>query len=68
MKLSFNNRDLFNQMHPEYQINCWDAGWYQIKGLLKEFHKAELESFNKLYKVLEDKMCPMVYELGFLKK
>lgn len=68
VKLSFNSRDLFNQMHPEYQINCWDAGWYQIKGLLKEFHKDELEEFNKLYKKLEDKMRPMVYELGFLKK
>lgn len=68
VKLSFNSRELFNQMHPEYQINCWDAGWYQIKGLLKEFHKEELEEFNKLYKKLEDKMRPMVYDLGFLKK
>ena len=68
VKLSFNSRDLFNQMQPEYQINCWDAGWYQIKGLLKEFHKDDLEEFNKLYKKLEDKMRPMVYELGFLKK
>jgi len=68
VKLSFNSRDLFNQMHPEYQINCWDAGWYQIKSLLKDFHKDDLEEFNKLYKKLEDKMRPMVYELGFLKK
>lgn len=56
VKLFFNSRDLFNQTHPEYQINCWDAGWYQIKGLLKEFHKDDLEEFNKLYKKLEDKM------------
>lgn len=68
VKSSFKNRELFNQEHPEYQINCWDAGWYQIKGLLKEYHKEELDEFNKLYKDLEDKMRPMVYELGFLKK
>lgn len=68
VRLSFKNRNLFNQLHSEYQINCWDAGWYQIKGLLKEFHKEELDEFNKLYKKLEDKMRPMVYELGFLKE
>lgn len=68
VRLSFKNRDLFNQLHPEYQINTWDAGWYQIKGLLNEFHKEELKEFNKLYKKLEDKMRPMVYDLGFLKR
>lgn len=67
VRLSFKNRSYFNDLYPKYQINCWDAGWYQIKGLLKEFHKDELEEFNKLYKILEDKMRPMVYELGFLK-
>lgn len=68
VKLSFKNRDLFNAMHPEYQITCWDAGWYQIKALLKEFHNDELKEFIELYKKLEDKMRPMVYELGFLYK
>jgi hypothetical protein len=30
--------------------------------------KEDLEEFKKLYKVLADKMRPMVYELGFLRK
>lgn len=68
VKLSFKNRSIFNEMHHNYQINCWDAGWYQIKGLLKEFHKEKLNEFDVVYKILENKMRPMVYELGFLKK
>ena len=68
VKKSFKYRRDFNQKHPEYQINTWDAGWYQIKGMCKEYTelKKELEEFNALYKALEDRMRPLVYELGFL--
>ena len=65
---SFKYRKEFAQSHPEYHINTWDAGWYQIKGMLKEYMPEQLKEFNELYKVLEDKMRPMVYELGFLRK
>jgi len=34
---SFKYRKYFAQEHPEYHINTWDAGWYQIKGLLKAY-------------------------------
>lgn len=66
-KKSFKYREIFNQEYPEYQIMNWDCGWYQIKALVKEYMKDELEEFTKLYKLLADKMRPMVYELGFLK-
>ena len=66
-KMSFKYRELFNDEHPEYQILNWDCGWYQIKGMLKEFMPNELKEFNELYKALAEKMRPMVYELGFLK-
>lgn len=68
VKESFKYRELFNESHPEYQINNWDCGWYQIKALLKEFMPNELKEFRQLYKQLADKMRPMVYELGFLRK
>lgn len=68
LKSSFKYRKQFNQAHPEYHINTWDAGWYQIKGLLKEYDPDGLKQFNKLYKQLEDRMRPLVYELGFLYK
>ena len=61
-------RELFNEDHKEYQILNADIGYYQLKALYKEYMKEELEGFKKLYKVLSDKMRPLVYELGFLKK
>lgn len=68
VKDSFKYRKEFNEKHPEYHINTWDAGWYQIKGMLKEYMPNELKEFNSLYKALEDRMRPLVYELGFLYK
>ena len=64
---TFKYRELFNQEHPEYQINNWDCGFYQIKALCKEYAKSDYEEFVKLYKKLADKMRPMVYTLGFFK-
>ena len=68
VKLSFATRKIFNESKPEYQVNNWDCGWYQIKEILKEYHKDEYDEFKTLYRALTDKMRPMVYELGFLKK
>ena len=69
IRKSFKYREMFSEEHTEYQLDkCWDAGWYQIKALLKEYMKDELKEFQTLYKALVDKMRPQVYELGFLKK
>lgn len=68
VRVSFKYRAMFDEEKPEYQINNWDCGWYQIKGLLKIYMPEELKGFQALYKALSDKMQPMVYELGFLKK
>ena len=73
---SFPFRKDFNLLKPEYQINNWDCGLYQIKGLLNwivennkdEDIKEKYDEFKEAYKELGDKMRPMVYELGFLKK
>ncbi len=64
---TFEYREMFNQQYTEYQIMNWDCGWYQIKGLLKEYFADDLNEFNNLFKQLSDKMRPLVYELGFLK-
>jgi len=66
---SFKYRQLFAEEHPEYQVDkVWDAGYYQLKPIWKEYIKDEFNEFKTLYKALADKMHPMVYELGFLKK
>lgn len=57
-------RIVFNEEHPEYQVNNFDCGWYQIKAMAT---KEELKEFKTLFDRLADKMRPMVYELGFLK-
>ena len=59
-------RQMFNDDHPEYQVLNFDAGWYQVKAILKEYMPNELKEFRELCKKLADKMRPMVYELGFL--
>lgn len=67
LKNSFKYRKEFNKFEPQYQINNWDAGWYQIKALLKAYNSKNLKEFNIIFKALENKMRPMVYKLGFLK-
>ena len=64
---TFEYREMFYQQYPEYQILNWDCGWYQIKGLLKEYFPDDLVEFGELFKKLSNKMRPCVYELGFLK-
>jgi hypothetical protein len=49
-------------------LNSWDAGYAQLKLLWKEHYPEQFKEFRAKYKVLEDKMRPMVYELGFLLK
>jgi hypothetical protein len=66
VRLSFGMRRNFadNTNH----LNSWDAGYAQLKLLWKEYYPEQFKEFRGKYKVLEDKMRPLVYELGFLKK
>ena len=49
-------------------LNSWDVGYAQLKLLWKEYFPEEFKEFRQLYKNLEDRMRPLVYELGFLLK
>jgi hypothetical protein len=65
-KISFSVRkDFANNLN---QLNSWDAGYAQLKLLWKEYFPEEFKEFRQLYKNLEDRMRPLVYELGFLLK
>ena len=51
---TFKYKNDYNIERPDYQINNWDCGYYQ--------------QFRNLFNNLANKMRPMIYELGFLKK
>lgn len=64
---SFKYRSMVHEEYPEYHLNAWDAGWYQIKKILNLYLKEDLKEFNVLYKTFEDRMREGVYKFGFLK-
>lgn len=82
VKWSFKYRNDFNEKYPLVQINTWDAGWWQIDALMagisQTYQKSGkrygginpeiMKAFDKMYKAFEDRMRPLVYELGFLYK
>lgn len=67
LKKTFKYRQIMNEDHPEYHLNTWDAGWYQVKLIAKEYCKEDLTEFSILYKELENELRKGVYKFGFLK-
>jgi len=65
---TLNNRLLYHKNNPQHHLNCWDAGWYQIKLLLNEYDSNLIKDFNILYKKLENYIEPGIYDFGILKK
>jgi len=65
---TFPYRQQLHEEHPEWHLHTWDAGWYQIKLILKKYFKDDLKEFNLLYKKFEDRMREGVYKFGFLKE
>lgn len=61
-------RPEYAKAHPELQVQRWDCGWRQLKGLFAEACPEEFAALKADFKALKDKMLPLVYELGFLKK
>lgn len=60
-------------VRDELKLNRPDVGWYQIRKALQarnasgDFPIVSFKQFETAYKVLTEKLQPMVYELGFLK-
>jgi len=68
LKKSIQMRMVLSDSHPEYHLDSWDAGYAQLKLVWKDYFKDDFNLFRSKYKMLEDRMRPLVYELGFLKK
>lgn len=66
VRMSMTMRSHFADDHNH--LNSWDAGYAQLKLVWKEYFPEEFKEFRQLYKNLEDRMRPLVYELGFLLK
>jgi len=60
-------RKRLHDLHPEWHLNAWDAGWYQIKLVLKKSFKDDHDEFVTMYKEFENRMREGVYKFGFLK-
>jgi hypothetical protein len=54
--------------NDENHLNSWDAGYAQLKLVWKEYFPVQFKEFRQLYKNMEERMRPLVYELGFLMK
>jgi hypothetical protein len=54
----------------KWKINCWDAGWYQIRRCLTEHNLAtnELKELSIANEKLANKILPQIEEYGFLDK
>ena len=61
-------RPLFESDHPNHHIHTWDAGYYQLKNLWKEYLPEEFKRFRDMFKQFENELRPLVYRLGFLRK
>jgi hypothetical protein len=64
--LSMGKREEYHNIYPEFNLQCWDAGWVQVKKLLKEYYLDELKKFREIYLKFEVRMRKGVYEFGFL--
>ena len=67
IRISMKEREDFSKENPKYHLQAWDAGWTQIKHLLKKHHKERGNNFGKLYKKFEERMSEGVYKFGFIK-
>lgn len=67
IRKSISIRKQFSADHPELHLQAWDAGWYQVKQILKEHFKGEFKEFKELFKKFSARMTEGVYKFGFLK-
>ncbi|WP_396137307.1 hypothetical protein [Flavobacterium sp.] len=54
--------------YPEYNLEAWDAGWFQLKFVIGKCFPEKLSEFEKCYLEFFNSKRDLVYELGFLNK
>ena len=61
-------RETHHYNNDKYHLNAWDAGWAQLRPMLKKYYKEEYDEFVTAYKQFEDRLREGVYKFGFLRK
>lgn len=51
---------------PEYYLQAWDAGWFQVKRINNLFPSAYYEDFQNSMNILKDKILQRIYNLEML--
>ena len=67
-KLAYSAKDAFYILHPEYQTNLFDLGWYQVKFIMKELYPEQYKENRRLYREYIKGLLDLVYEAGFLRR
>ena len=67
---TFQYREETNLDYPEYNLMQWDAGWEQIRRLIKNSKKNKLYDidFKEKYDLLSNKINHKIYQYHFLNK
>lgn len=68
VRKSFPFRETLNNEYPNYNLNTWDAGWFQIKFILENYFSEDYKIFTDEYKKLFNYWKEYIYEFGFLKE
>jgi len=67
-KKSLASRRWYSKNNPQLHLDCWDAGYYQLKPFWKSEFPEEFEEIRKAYRSLSVSLASHVYEIGFLKR
>jgi hypothetical protein len=59
-------RESYAEDHPELNLQSWDAGYLQLKGLWREKTPEKFKQFREDYLIFEKRMRAGVYKFGFL--
>jgi hypothetical protein len=59
-------RSAYADQHPDLHLNAWDAGFYQLKHLWRDWFEDEYKELLDAWRALADQLRPGVYKYGFL--
>lgn len=64
---TFNQRKLLDEDYPELGLMHWDAGWEQVRRLMRNGRKSiYIKDFQTAYSKLEEKINHYIYKYRFL--